>query len=46
MASLTQMVVSKGKLNLLIAEVLLKILRDLIPPISTKILYQFPSMEW
>jgi len=46
MASPTQMVIGKGKTNLLIAEDLLKILRDLIPSDSFKILYQFSSMEW
>jgi len=46
MTSLTQMVVGKGLPNLLIAEDLLRILRDLIPFGSFRILYQFPSMEW
>ena len=45
MASPTQMVVSKGKSNPLIAKCLLKILRELIPPNPTKILYQFSPME-
>jgi len=36
MASLTQTVVDKGILNSLIAEGLLKILRDLIPPFPPK----------
>ena len=41
MASLTQTVVSKGIPNLLIAEGLLKILRDLVPsPL------QCPPTEW
>ena len=44
MASPTQMVVSKGKPNLLIAENLVKILRDLIPPISPKSLTNF--LQW
>ena len=44
-ASLTQMVVVKDKLNPLIAENLLKNLRDLIPSFSTKIPCQFPFME-
>jgi len=39
MTSPTQMVVGKGLSNLLIAEDLLKILRDLIPFDSSKILY-------
>jgi len=39
MASPTQTVVDKGKSNPLITESLLKILRELIPPNPTKILY-------
>jgi len=39
MTSPTQTVVAKGKSNPLITEGLLKILRELIPPIPTKILY-------
>jgi len=46
MASPIQRVVGKGKLNPLIAEDLLKILRDLIPFDSSKILYQFFLIEW
>jgi len=46
MASSTQTVVGKCIPNALIAEGLLKILRDLIPPIPTKIPYQFSLMEW
>jgi len=46
MASLIQTVVDKGIPNPLIAENLLKILRDLISRISTIILYQFPFMKW
>jgi len=46
MASSTQTVVGKGIPNLLIAEDLLKILRDLIPPIPTRISYQFSLIEW
>jgi len=38
MASLTQIVVGKGIPNSLIAEGLLKILRDLIPPFPPKFL--------
>jgi len=46
MASPTQTVVDKGKSNSLIAESLLKILRELIPPNPIKILYQFSPIEW
>ena len=46
MASLTQMVVGKGIPNQLIAESLLKILRELISLIPTKMSYHFSSMEW
>jgi len=46
MASPTQMVVGKGKPNMLIAEDLLKILKELVPHNLTKILFQFPFMEW
>jgi len=46
MASPTQTVVGKGKPNPLITEGLLKILRELILSNPTKILYQFPQMEW
>jgi len=47
MASPTQTVVGKGISNPLIAEDLLKILRNLFPFDSlSKITYQFPSMEW
>ena len=42
----TQTVVGKGKINPLIVDGLLKILRERILPNSTKILYQFPPMEW
>jgi len=45
MASPNQMVVSKGLQNLLIAEDLLKILKDRIPFRSSRILYQFPFMD-
>jgi len=45
MASPTQIVVGKGIPNMLIAEDLLKILRELTTIIFTKILYQFPSMD-
>jgi len=45
MARSTQTVVGKSKPYLLITEDLLKILMELIPPIPTKILYQFSSME-
>jgi len=46
MASPTQTVVGNGIPNLLIAEGLLKILRDLFPFDSlSKITNQFPSME-
>jgi len=43
MASPTQMVVGKDILNLLIAEGLLKILRDLVPPSPPKSLTNFLS---
>jgi len=46
MASPTQTVVGKGKPNLLIDEDLLKILKDLISFDSSRIIYQFPPMEW
>ena len=46
MASPTQMIVGKDKPNTLIAEDLLKILRDQIQFDSSRILYQFSSMEW
>ena len=46
MASPNQTVVDKGLPNPLIAEDLLKILRDLISFDSSRILYQFPSMKW
>ena len=36
----------KGKSNSLIAEGLLKIIRDLISFDSSRILYQFPPIEW
>jgi len=45
MASSTQTVVGNGKSNLLIAVGLLKILRDLIPFDSSRLLYQFLLME-
>jgi len=44
MASPTQTVVSKGILNPLIAEDLLKILRDLVPPSPLKSLVN--SLPW
>jgi len=44
MASPTQIVVVKGKPNPLIAEGLIKILRDLIPPIPPKSLTN--SLPW
>jgi len=47
MASPTQTVVGKGISNPLTVEGLLKILRDPFPFDSfSKIIYQFPSMEW
>ena len=46
MASPTQTVVGKGKTNLLIAEDLLKILRELVPHNPTKIFYQLFFIEW
>jgi len=46
MAFPTQTIVGKDKLNPLIDEGLLKILRDIIAFGSSRILYQFPSMEW
>ena len=47
MASPTQTVVGKGISNPLIAEDLLKILRDLFPfDFLSKITYQFSSIEW
>ena len=46
MASPTQTVDGKGLPNPLIAEDLLKILRELIPFDSSRILYQFSSIEW
>jgi len=46
MANPTQTVVGKVTLNPLIAEGLLKILKELISFDSSRILYQFPSMEW
>jgi len=42
----TQTVVGEDIPNLLIAEDLLNILRELIPLIPPKIPYQYPSMEW
>jgi len=46
MASPTQTVVAKGIPNSLIAEGLLKILRDLVPSPPSKISYQFSPTEW
>jgi len=46
MACPTQMVVGKGIPNPLIAEGLLKILRDLVPSSPSKISYQFSPTEW
>ena len=45
MPSPTQTVVGKNKPNPLIADGLLKILRELILPNPTKIFYQFPPMK-
>ena len=41
MARPTQMVVGKGKPNLLIAEDLLKVLKDIIPPIPPESLTNY-----
>jgi len=46
MASPTQTVVGKGIPNLLIAEGLLKILRDFGLAFPSKISNQFPFVEW
>ena len=46
MASPTQTIVGKAIPNPLIAKGLLKILRELIPFDSSRILYQFSPMEW
>jgi len=47
MASPTQTVVDKSTPNPLKTKGLIKILTELIPfDFSSKVLYQFPSMEW